>query len=138
MTRTVASCVGVAVVVCLCAGLFGCGGGGAATAGAAAGYVYTLPGLAGSTTTQTLPPIIISADSTPPEGYVAAVGARVLIGEDYIITNQLGFYRLTGLPPGTYEIEVDIDDDGVVDIAVELTILAGQTTWGAGHTEGGG
>ena len=138
MTRMVAGCMVVAVVVCLCAGLFGCGGGDAATTGAAAGYVYTLQGLAGSTTPQVLPPILISADPTPPEGYERAVGAKILIGEDYVITNQLGFYMLGGIAPGTYYLEVDIDDDGVVDIAVELTILAGQTTWGAGHTEGAG
>ena len=55
-----------------------------------------------------------------------------------VITNDLGFYMLGGIAPGTYYLEVDIDDDGVVDIAVELTIVAGATSWPPYHTEGGG
>ncbi len=67
-----------------------------------------------------------------------AVGAVVTLGEEIAITNSLGFYVLSSLPPGEYELEVDIDDDGVVDIAVTITITAGETTWGDDHSEGGG
>ncbi len=134
MMRLVGSTIIVVVVVGLVVGLVGCGGEGA-NVGTAKGYVYELdvgaPGVA------VAPPIIISASPTPPEGYVPAVGAVVTLGEELAITNSLGFYVLSDLPPGEYELEVDIDDDGVVDIAVTITIAAGETTWGTGHSEGG-
>jgi len=114
--------------------LVGCGGGGA-NVGAAKGYVYELD--VGGAGLAVAPPIVISASPTPPEGYVPAVGAVVTLGEELAITNSLGFYALYNLPPGEYELEVDIDDDGVVDIAVTITIIAGETTWGDDHDEGG-
>ncbi|MCK4323945.1 MAG: hypothetical protein KAW89_05395 [Armatimonadetes bacterium] len=134
MMRLAGSTITVLVVVGLVVGLVGCGGEGA-NVGAAKGYVYELdvgaPGIA------VAPPIIISPFAIPPEGYVPAIGAVVTLGEELAITNSLGFYVLQDLPPGEYELEVDIDDDGVVDIAVTITIIAGETTWGTGHTEGG-
>ncbi len=134
MVRPVLSSVVTVLVVCFFVTLLGCHGG--EPAGSAAGYVYVLEELGGAAVS-VLPPIIISESSTPPEGYVPAVGAVVTIGQSYIDTNDLGFYVLSGLPPGTYDLEVDIDDDGVVDIAVEITIVAGETTWGDDHDEGG-
>ena len=134
MMRLVGSTITVVVVVGLVVGLVGCGGEGA-TVGTAKGYVYELD--VGGSGVAVAPPIIISASSTPPEGYVPAVGAVVTLGEEIAITNSLGFYVLSSLPPGEYELEVDIDDDGVVDIAVTIIIIAGETTWGTGHTEGG-
>ena len=134
MMRLVASTITVVVVVGLVVGLVGCGGEGA-NVGAAKGYVYDLD--VGGSAVAVAPPIIISASATPPEGYVPAVGAVITLGEELAITNSLGFYVLYNLPPGEYELEVDIDDDGVVDIAVTITIVAGQTTWGTGHGEGG-
>ena len=134
MMRLVGSTITVVVVVGLVVGLVGCGGEGA-NVGTAMGYVYELD--VGGSAVAALPPIVISASQTPPEGYVPAVGAVVTLGEELAITNSLGFYVLASLPPGEYELEVDIDDDGVVDIAVTITIVAGETTWGDGHTEGG-
>ena len=135
MMRLVGSTITVVVVVGLVVGLIGCGGEGA-NVGTAMGYVYELD--VGGSGVAVAPPIIISASPTPPEGYVPAVGAVVTLGEDIVTTNSLGFYALYNLPPGEYELEVDIDDDGVVDIAVTITIIAGETTWGDDHTEGDG
>ena len=136
MTRLVGLCVIVLVMLCWIAGLLGCGGGGGADTGAA-GYVYVLSAV-GASAPQVLPQIVISASATPPEGYEPAVNAVVTLGEELVTTNSLGFYMLTGLPPGVYSLEVDLDDDGVIDIAVTITIIAGEITWGDGHTEGGG
>ena len=135
MVRLVGSTITVVVVVGLVVGLVGCGGEGA-NVGVAKGYVYELD--VGGSAVATLPPIVISASPIPPEGYVPAVGAVITLGEELAITNSLGFYALYNLPPGEYELEVDIDDDGVVDIAVTITIIAGETTWGDGHSEGDG
>ncbi len=135
MVRLFGSTITVVVVVGLVVGLVGCGGEGA-NAGTAKGYVYELEA-GGTALSAEPPPIIISASSTPPEGYVPAVGAVVTLGEEIVTTNSLGFYALYNLPPGEYELEVDIDDDGVVDIAVTITIIAGETTWGDDHDEGG-
>lgn len=135
MMRLVGSTITVVVVVGLVVGLIGCGGEGA-NVGTAKGYVYELEA-GGAALSAEPPPIVISASPTPPEGYVPAVGAVVTLGEEIVITNSLGFYVLSNLPPGEYELEVDIDDDGVVDIAVTITIVAGETTWGTGHSEGG-
>jgi len=135
MMRLVGSTITVVVVVGLVVGLTGCGGEGA-NVGTAKGYVYQLEELA-AVKTAVPPPIIISPFATPPEGYVPAVGAVVTLGERIVTTNSLGFYVAYGLAPGEYELEVDIDDDGVVDIAVTITITAGETTWGDDHTEGG-
>jgi len=134
MMRLVGSTITVVVVVGLVVGLAGCGGEGA-NVGTAKGYVYELE--AGGAAVSQLPPIIISPFATPPEGYVPAVGAVVTLGEHIVTTNSLGFYAAYGLAPGEYTLEVDIDDDGVVDIAVTITITAGETTWGDDHTEGG-
>ena len=134
MMRLVGSTITVVVVVGLVVGLVGCGGEGA-TVGTAKGYVYELD--VGGSAVAALPPIVISASATPPEGYVPVVGAVVTLGAEIVTTNSLGFYAAFDLPPGEYELEVDIDDDGVVDIAVTIIIIAGETTWGAGHTEGG-
>ncbi len=133
MMRLVGSTITVVVVVGLVVGLVGCGGEGA-NVGTAKGYVYELD--VGGSAVAALPPIVISASPTPPEGYVPVVGAVVTLGEDIVTTNSLGFYAAFDLAPGEYELEVDIDDDGVVDIAVTITIVAGETTWGDGHTEG--
>ncbi len=135
MMRLVGSIITVVVVVGLVVGLVGCGGEGA-NVGTAMGYVYELEA-GGTGVSVALPAIIISASSTPPEGYVPVVGAVVTLGEEIVTTNSLGFYAAFDLPPGEYDLEVDIDDDGVVDIAVTITIVAGETTWGTGHTEGG-
>ena len=134
MMRLVGSTITVVVVVGLVVGLIGCSGGGA-NVGTAKGYVYELE--AGGAAVSQLPLIIISPSPTPPEGYVPCVGAVVTLGEEIVTTNSLGFYVAFGLPPGEYTLEVDIDDDGVVDIAVTITITAGETTWGDDHTEGG-
>ena len=134
MMRLVGSTIIVVVVVGLVVGLVGCGGEGA-TVGTAKGYVYELD--VGGSAVAALPPIIISASPTPPEGYVRVVGAVVTLGEQIVTTNSLGFYALYNMPPGEYDLEVDIDDDGVVDIAVTITITAGETTWGDDHDEGG-
>ncbi len=133
MMRLVAGTITVVVVVGLVVGLAGCGGE-EANVGTAKGYVYKLD--VGGSAVAALPPIIISASPIPPEGYVAVAGAVVTLGEKIVTTNSLGFYAAYNLPPGEYELEVDIDDDGVVDIAVTITIVAGETTWGTGHTEG--
>ena len=135
MVRSVLSSVVTVLVVCFFVALLGCHGG--EPSGSAAGYVYVLEEIGGAAVSA-LPPIIISESSTAPEGYVPAVNALVTIGQMYVETNDLGFYVLWGLPPGTYYLEVDIDDDGVVDIAVEITITGGETTWGDDHDEGGG
>ena len=134
MLRIVAGPMVTLAVLCLVGAVLGCSG--EALTGSARGYVYVLsPGA--PTAMQTLPPIVISTSPTPPPGYEPAVGAVVTIGASTVITNSLGFYVLVGLPPGTYNLEVDLDDDGVVDIAVEIVIIAGQTTEGTDHTEGG-
>ncbi len=135
MMRLVGSAITVVVVVGLVVGLVGCGGD-AATVGTAKGYVYELD--VGGSAVVTLPPIIISPWATPPEGYVRAVGVVVTVGARYVETNALGFYVLYGLPPGEYGLEVDIDDDGVADITVTITVAAGETTWGDDHSEGSG
>jgi len=128
MTRAVVLIVAAGLSLGLVA-VLGCSGGSGGTLGSAAGWVFTTPD--GDS-------VIISADSVPPEGWEAVLGAKVQV-EGYPdlrdITNASGRYLISGIPPGGRTIIVTINGD---QYRFQVNIVAGQTVSGGGHSEGGG
>jgi hypothetical protein len=123
----------VLVAVAFMAGtMTGCGGTcGGVSYGAATGFVY-VPGGGGA-------PIIVCQKESAPPGYVPAEGAVVSIvgvpGAQVTIGSD-GSYTITNIPPGEQTLEVVYD--GQPPVLIVIIVVAGQTTCGSGHSEGGG
>jgi hypothetical protein len=107
----------------------GCDGGGGVRLGSVTGFIYMTPD-GGD--------VIISANRTPPDGYVPATDTVVYIkGHPELrdVTDANGQYFICCIPPGRQTIVVEID---ARDIEFIVNVQAGEVVVGGGHVEGGG
>jgi hypothetical protein len=121
----------IVVMVIGVALLNGCGGDADSCGyGGARGYVYE------STTGATT---IVSASPTPPAGFVPVPAGTVVRIEGFpaLTTNTSlsGFYYIPQILEGLRDLVVVAPDGTLV---LEIPIIAGRITEGAGHQEGGG
>jgi hypothetical protein len=121
--------------------LAGCGGGGAAgevgpTTGSIAGHIFQT---AGTTTSQNVCRLIVLATGQAPSGFVPAQGALVVVlgvAGAKTNTDANGYYVIPGLPPGVYTVQVIVW--GCQTLQFTVRVVGGKTTFGGGHSEGGG
>ena len=123
-------CVGVCLAMLVLVPLLSGCGGSETDYGGVAGYVYQPIG--GGTA-------IVSANSTPPEGYEPVPeGTVVRIEGDatlWTATDTRGFYLIWLVRPGVQVVVVEALGG---NLRLTLQIIANRITMGGGHSEGGG
>ncbi len=126
--------LGTALIVLAAAALVltGCffgGGGGISVYGSIDGYVYYHVDARGSSDAgATKPNMAVTCSAKAPSGYAPLEGARVVAGSRIAYSNSYGYFIVTSLSPGVYDVSITHERFIMGLTFPGVSVVAGRTT----------